>query len=369
MPQLYAAEAVLPGHPDKLCDAVADALVEEAARREKRALCRVAVACHRERVLVSGRIACRDAETIDVAAVVREAYRSAGHDDAWGPAPGALRVEADLCLGPLGEGADRRGVAEGPCVVVGYAVDRPGLNHLPPEQWLAARLRRRLERLRAERPDLKLGPDGKLLVLLEEDEHPTCLAGLSVALQQAADGPQGPLQRAVRQVLTDELAELSRRSPGCDGRPPESVQIVGAGGRFGGPAGDSGLSGRQVIADAYGPRVPSGGAALSGKDLFQAERAGTLLARRLAKAAVLTGAARECRATLAFVPGQSEAQVVALVGDGRLLDASRWGALLDRSLAAAGERYTNAASLVEVARHGLFTDEAALWERVHFDDR
>ena len=75
MSRLYAAEFVFPGHPDKLCDAIADALVLEASRRERRALVGVEVAVHRNRVFVTGRIACKDTESIDVEKTVREVYR------------------------------------------------------------------------------------------------------------------------------------------------------------------------------------------------------------------------------------------------------------------------------------------------------
>ena len=105
----------------------------------------------------------------------------------------------------------------------------------------------------------------------------------------------------------------------------------------------------------------------TGKDFYHAERAGVIAARRLAKAVVLTGAAHECRATLAFGPGQAEAQIVSLVGDGELLDASRWSGLLDRTLQGVGDRYTDRADLVEVARHGHFTTAGRPWERLHFD--
>ena len=72
MKNSYAAEFVFAGHPDKLCDAIADALVQEASRREKRALCGVEVAIHRARVFITGRIACRDAESIPVETITRE---------------------------------------------------------------------------------------------------------------------------------------------------------------------------------------------------------------------------------------------------------------------------------------------------------
>src|SRR5437763_15656680 len=86
-PVLCAAEYVLPGHPDKLCDAIADALVQEAARRQKRALCGVEVALHRACVFVTGRIACHDAERIDVPAVVHSVFATGGYGGSRCPPP------------------------------------------------------------------------------------------------------------------------------------------------------------------------------------------------------------------------------------------------------------------------------------------
>ena len=78
-PKHFAAEFVFPGHPDKLCDAIADALVLEAGRRERRALVGVEVAVHRNRVFITGRIACASAQEIEVAKIVQEVYRTAGY--------------------------------------------------------------------------------------------------------------------------------------------------------------------------------------------------------------------------------------------------------------------------------------------------
>jgi S-adenosylmethionine synthetase len=92
MPAIYAAEFVFSGHPDKLCDAIADALVAEASRREKRALCGVEVAIHRSTVYVTGRIACRDGVSIPITKIVRDVLASAGYGGVWIPDPDAVRV-------------------------------------------------------------------------------------------------------------------------------------------------------------------------------------------------------------------------------------------------------------------------------------
>ncbi|NLY02435.1 MAG: methionine adenosyltransferase domain-containing protein [Rhodopirellula sp.] len=367
---IYAAEYVLPGHPDKLCDAIADALVELAARREKRALCGVEVAVHRATVFVTGRIACRDAARIDVPEIVRQVYASAGYDSLWRPSPEELAIRTDLCLGSLNDGeADFRSLSDDQSIVTGYAVDLPGTNYLPPEHWLAARSAQRLRQLRTERPELQLGPDGKVFVLLKAEGGCSRLAGFSTSLHHAPDADPIEFHRAVLDLLRGQLAEAAEAIPGFDPAIPEAVNVNGAGNFVvGGPEGDNGLSGKKLVVDAYGPRVAIGGGALCGKDFFKADRAGAILARRLTKAVVLTGAARECVATLAFLPGASKAKIVSLCGDGgQELDEARWGQLLDLSLEGLGERYALTTSLADIARWGHFTDADRPWEKISFD--
>ena len=137
------------------------------------------------------------------------------------------------------------------------------------------------------------------------------------------------------------MAECAAAIPGFKLTVPERFHVNGAGNfEVGGPEGDNGLSGKKLVVDAYGPRVPIGGGALSGKDFFKADRAGAVLARRLAKAVVATGAAAECTATLAIFPGDAAFQIVSLRdGSGAALDPRRWAPLIDLPLAAAGEQY------------------------------
>jgi S-adenosylmethionine synthetase len=119
--------------------------------------------------------------------------------------------------------------------------------------------------------------------------------------------------------------------------------------------------------DAYGPRAPIGGGALSGKDFFKADRAGAILARRLAKAVVTVGVAGECFATLAIFPGDPAFRIVSLRdGESRPLDPARWAQLIDLSLASAGERYALTRDLPALARHGHFTLAERAWEEIRF---
>ena len=267
---------------------------------------------------------------------------------------------------PLNDGeAEFRSVSDDQSIVTGYAIDLPGTNWLPPEHWLAWRLMRRIERLRTACAGLKLGPDGKLIVIYDEEANR--LAAFSASLQQEIGGSEIELHRAIRQAVRDELAECAGAIPGFAPELPDQFTVNGAGNfEVGGPEGDNGLSGKKLVVDAYGPRVPIGGGALSGKDFFKVDRAGAILARRIAKAIVLTGAARECSATLAVFPGDTAFRLVSIAGDqGRSLDVSRWSSLFDFSLASCGEAYAGVPDLINLARYGHFTG-AHPWEKLRF---
>jgi len=369
MTEIHAAEFVFPGHPDKLSDAIADALVQEAAQKERRALVGVEVAVHRDKVFVTGRIGCDGAREIDVASLVREVYRTAGYVDGWSPAPEELVVEADLCLGPLEDGeAEFRSLSDDQSNCTGYAAATPGTNYLPVEHWLANRLGRRLTCLRAEAPELQLGPDGKVIVLVTGNGDDWRLADFSCSLQQREGADDVALHRAVRVAVEREMTLLADQISGLSMEVPESISVNGAGSfDVGGPEGDNGLSGKKLVVDAYGPRVPIGGGALSGKDFFKADRAGALHARRVAKAVVITGAAREATVKLAWFPGDRQARLLSIeTGRGEVLDVRPWQALFDLSLEASGELWTCSADLYHVARYGHFTDGDFAWENLRF---
>jgi S-adenosylmethionine synthetase len=147
-----------------------------------------------------------------------------------------------------------------------------------------------------------------------------------------------------------------------------SRRRLGAGNfEVGGPEGDNGLSGKKLVVDAFGPRVPIGGGALSGKDFFKADRAGAVLARKLAKAVVTTGIAAECVATIAIFPGDQAFRIVSLRnGNGMTLESRRWAQLMGLSLASEGESYALTPTLPSLARYGHFTSTDRPWEALGF---
>jgi S-adenosylmethionine synthetase len=156
------------------------------------------------------------------------------------------------------------------------------------------------------------------------------------------------------------------------------MTVNGAGAfEVGGPEGDNGLSGKKLVADAYGPCVPIGGGAWSGKDFFKADRAGGLLARRLAKVIVHLGLAAEATVTLGWFPGDRTARVLRVdVPPGRALsscarggragdgvDLERVAGLIDLSLLRSGRDFAKA-DLLTLARWGHFSNPELPWERI-----
>ena len=342
----------------------------EAWRRQARALVGVEVAVHRDHVYVTGRIGCTDAQSIDVTAIVREVYRSAGYHEGWYPSPADVKVVSNLCLGPLEDGeAEFRDLSDDQAICIGYANDITATNHLPVEQWLVGRLAKRLYALKDLSPELQLGPDGKVMIIIEQDgAGDGCrwrLAGFSCSLQQKTASDEVALHRAVRLALQDELALAAQELPGFGATLPEQMTVNGAGSfEVGGPEGDNGLSGKKLVVDAYGPRIAIGGGAWSGKDFFKADRAGGLHARRLAKAIVRLGLATEATVTLGWFPGDRSARLIRVAGQaGQLLDAALLEKSFDLSLKRSGTCFP-VDDLVQVARWGHFSSPDLPWEAI-----
>jgi len=231
------------------------------------------------------------------------------------------------------------------------------------EHWLVAHLARRLYDLRLQAPELGLGPDGKVLILVRQEGQNWSMTSFSCSLQQRTSGDDVALHRAVRLAVTDELQKLAVQLPGLSPIPPDQFTVNGAGAfEVGGPEGDNGLSGKKLVMDAYGPRVPIGGGAWSGKDFFKADRAGGMHARRLAKLIVRLGLATEARVTLHWFPGDREARVLDIVTAGEYaLAGEQVAELVELSLRRSGEHYA-VPDLAEVARWGHFGRSDRPWE-------
>jgi S-adenosylmethionine synthetase len=335
------AEDVLAGHPDRVCDAIAEHLVTTAVRFEDHALVGVEVALHRGTVFVSGRMAAsilggttrypRESLTdaiVDVEDAVARAFTQAGYTGRWDH---PVRTVTDLDVGRLGwPERDIRRYSDDQTVTVGHA-DPDGPDLLPLEAWAARRLRTALAAARTEHPE-ELGPDGKVLVELEgvpvgagvggAGARRPRVVGVNVAIQHTDAVGFAELHRWLVPHLEDALDDLAAWADPAGVLDGERLRVNGIGDfTCGGPMGDNGLSGKKLVVDHYGPRVPIGGGAICGKDPHKPDRAGALRARQVAvRLARATG--RAATVTLGFLPGlEAPDRLWAQLSDGTVLDA------------------------------------------------
>jgi len=304
------AECVLPGHPDKICDRIADALVDRAIALHEDALVGIEVAIHRDHVFVDGRVAAPGAESMDVDALVREVLRESGFNAAFPPAPEKVTVLTDLCLGDFRpEEQLIRRISDDQNIVTGFAEFNPAANHLPAAHFAAHAIAKRFDVARRNQSD-HFGPDGKVLVCVEQNR----LTGVSFSVHHQAEVGTIEIIEFAKAVLAATIPDLQGvcLTSWDDGK--TEVTVNGAGDfAVGGPEGDNGLSGKKLVVDAFGPGVPIGGGVLSGKDPHKIDRAAALRARQIAKHLVVAGVAPRALVHLAFVPGD---------------DAPRWTQIL-----------------------------------------
>lgn len=312
------AEWVLPGHPDKLCDALADRIVGEVLRADRYGQCGIEAACAFDHVFVTGLIGFERRTLPDIeqrlAGWVRDTFRSAGYGGRWNPMPESLQIDFPALRI---EDRDRawqelRHLSDDQCICVGYAQDTPQTDCLPGAPWTARRIAQALHARQQAAPQGPIGPDGKVIVRGEEREDGSFEPrSVSVSLHHADDADWLQLRRHAEGALRDAL---EGRLAG-----PLPDLTVNAAGMFlcGGPIGDNGTTGKKLVMDAYGPDVPIGGGAWSGKDFHKPDRVGGLLARRLALQCVRAGLGRRVRVQLEYRPNSALPESVNVVADGR----------------------------------------------------
>jgi S-adenosylmethionine synthetase len=317
--QLRFAEAVCEGHPDRICDQIASRIVDLACSRDDRSLVGVEVAVHRNVVFIDGRIAsgtgaeCSVTEA-ELVAIARDVFRDCGYGETpsgiFVPSPESLEVRLDLCLGPLDdEERAIREVSDDQAIAVGHAVRGKRAGYRPLEQALASDLANALQCLRRRQPALKLGPDGKVLIVVRG----RALVGVSVSVHHAAGTEWMTLTSTVIdacKAVASEYIDAGELEPLAD----VDWLVNGAGAfEIGGPEGDNGLSGKKLVAQAYGTAVPIGGGAVFGKDPLKVDPRGQRLAREMALDLVKSGAAREATVWMAWRPGDIEPHWVEVV--------------------------------------------------------
>jgi S-adenosylmethionine synthetase len=311
MPVPFTSESVTEGHPDKLCDAVADAVLDDVLARDPESRVAIEVAATTGLVLVLGELTTE--AWCDVQAVVRNTVREIGYNDSrlgfdWetcGTVTAIKEQSPDIALGvdhalesKRGEDPDELGAGD-QGMMFGYASDEtPELMPMPIQ--LAHQVARRLAEVRKSGRLPFLRPDGKSQVTVEYDasRRPLRVDTVVVSTQHDPEVASSDLEEAVR----EEVIGAAIPAGLLDTR---TRYLVNPTGRFviGGPMGDSGLSGRKIIVDTYGGMARHGGGSFSGKDPTKVDRSGAYMARYVAKNVVAAGLARRFELQLAYAIG------------------------------------------------------------------
>jgi S-adenosylmethionine synthetase len=296
----FSSESVSEGHPDKVCDFIADSILDAHLAGDPNSRVACEVLCKNGKVVLAGEITSRT--TVDYDAIAREAIREIGYTDA-SEAFNADGVEVIQFIskqsGDIAMGVDTGGAGD-QGIMFGYASDEtPELMPLPIQ--MAHRLSHRMAVGRKKGERAWLRPDVKTQVsVLYENEQPVRVETVLVSTQHAADVSQAEIRDYVASCIAPEVL-------GAWFGPHVEV-LVNPTGQFveGGPSADCGVTGRKIIVDSYGGMGRHGGGAFSGKDPSKVDRSGAYFGRFVARQVVKEGFAKRAEVQVAYAIGRAE---------------------------------------------------------------
>ena len=316
--RLFTSESVTEGHPDKMCDAISDAILD--ALMEKDPMSRVAceTASCTGFVLVTGEITTN--AYVDIPKIVRETVKEIGYDKSEYGFDGntcAVMVSIDEQSSDIAMGVDKaleakenqmseeelEAIGAGDQgMMFGYATNETE-EYMPYPISLAHKLAQQLTKVRKDGTLTYLRPDGKSQVSVEYDENnkPVRLEAVVLSTQHDPDVTQEQIHEDIKKYVFDPIlpAELIDEN---------TKFFINPTGRFviGGPHGDAGLTGRKIIVDTYGGYARHGGGAFSGKDCTKVDRSAAYAARYVAKNIVAAGLADKCEIQLSYAIGVAQ---------------------------------------------------------------
>ena len=324
MKRFFTSESVTEGHPDKICDQISDAVLDEIVREDPTARVACETCTTTGMVFVMGEIS--TSSYVDIPKIARQVIVDIGYtDSSYGIDGNACSVlsaideqSPDIAMGVDRDGAGDQGM------MFGYACDQtPTLMPMP--IYYAQELAKRLSAVRKDGTLSYLRPDGKTQVTVEYDDgKPVRVDAIVVSAQHDPQVHQDTIrediiEHVIRAVIPADLMDADTKI------------FVNPTGQFivGGPHADSGLTGRKIIVDTYGGYASHGGGCFSGKDPTKVDRSAAYMARYIAKNVVAAGIAKECEVQLAYAIGVAEPVSVhvrtsgAICSDEQIVEAIR----------------------------------------------
>ena len=332
--RLFTSESVTEGHPDKVCDAVSDAILDALMAQDPMSRVACETAACTGFVLVTGEITSK--ADIDIPKIVRQTVNEIGYNDAATGFDGntcAVMVAVDEQSADIAMGVDKaleakenkmsdeelEAIGAGDQgMMFGYATNETE-EYMPYPISLAHKLALQLTKVRKDGTLKYLRPDGKTQVSVEYDEagKPVCLEAVVLSTQHDPDVTQEQIHNDIKKYVFDEILPK-------DMIDAETKFFINPTGRFviGGPHGDAGLTGRKIIVDTYGGYARHGGGAFSGKDCTKVDRSAAYAARYVAKNIVAAGLAEKCEIQLSYAIGvaQPTSVMVDTFGTGKISD-------------------------------------------------
>ena len=334
---LFTSESVTEGHPDKMCDQISDAILDEILKQDPMARVACETATTTGLVLVMGEITTN--AYVDIQKTVRDTIREIGYDNknnGFSSDTCAVIVALDEQSSDIAMGVDKaleakEGKSEDDLdtgagdqgMMFGFASNETQ-DYMPYPISLAHKLARQLTKVRKDGTLNYLRPDGKTQVSVEYDKSGKAIRLDAVVLstQHGEEVSQEQIHKDIKKYVFDEILPQNMIDE-------ETEFFINPTGRFviGGPQGDSGLTGRKIIVDTYGGYARHGGGAFSGKDCTKVDRSAAYAARYVAKNIVAAGLADKCEIQLSYAIGVAHPTsiLVDTFSTGKLSDAELVG--------------------------------------------
>ncbi len=341
----YTVESVTSGHPDKICDQISDAILDECLRQDPKSRVAIETFGAHGLLVIGGELTTH--AKFDATKIASKVYKDIGHSGKLKFVTNIIKQSPDIAMGVDTGGAGDQGI------MYGFATNETP-EYLPKAVSLVHKLTKGLEDLRKSKKVPWLLPDGKAQVTIENGKVKTVLV--------STQHKKGVTQETIKKEITNKLIKKVL------GKDFEGVEVlVNPTGKFevGGFIADTGLTGRKIMVDTYGGLIPHGGGAFSGKDPTKVDRSAAYMCRFVAKNLVAKGLVKDVLVSVAYAIGKAEPLMIeAKDGNGKSLSKYVRKHFDFRPLAIIERLNLRSPIYLQTASYGHFGKLGLPWEEI-----